>query len=519
MIFYVLLMSLLNSKTFAINKYVFIGFYKNKLLCNSLIIFFILWQPSLSYGQKLIAEIKLPEKTKNISNLSGKLNDSISFHLITNFHKKSNTYVLTPYFVDFENKLDSINSLFYRQKHQFSTFFSDGNVLSLLGQINDQTVLMSLDYKQKKVSQKYLDIRVDKVFSYKDFCIVFERPTSFKEINFALIKSKDSIVDFNLSLDDVKQKSFFKDLLSGTGIIYKPDKVDFINDKAYIEKGSVKPIKGFWSKNKIIFFSNSKSSRNLIDIFEIDLKGRLSERTLDILPSNTPFINQKSLFLIDDLIFVLIVHRKSLSLEVYNYDSLKKIKSFHYNKNSFFNINEIVINGNKVSFEDLKFNKFLRGFYAKAMNYYVPGAYIGVNKDISNKFYLVEMGHVHRNQFVNVNSLNSWLLYDEFRSKNGMSKDNQATMGLISIGVGMIALSNMDNKMKGNYIKVQLDENMNFTETELISQFPFFDRLNYEKKYNNLRQLKNYFFIPMRQNIRLIKFNNKEKRYEILSLE
>ena len=153
------------------------------------------------------------------------------------------------------------------------------------------------------------------------------------------------------------------------------------------------------------------------------------------------------------------------------------------------------------------------------MNYYVPGAYIGVNKDISNKFYLVEMGHVHRNQFVNVNSLNSWLLYDEFRSKNGMSKDNQAAMGLMSIGVGMIALSNMDNKMKGNYIKVQLDENMNFTETELISQFPFFDRLNYEKKYNNLRQLKNYFFIPMRQNIRLIKFNNKEKRYEILSLE
>ncbi|MBL6666799.1 MAG: hypothetical protein ISP66_07355 [Flavobacteriaceae bacterium] len=100
-----------------------------------------------------------------------------------------------------------------------------------------------------------------------------------------------------------------------------------------------------------------------------------------------------------------------------------------------------------------------------------------------------------------------------------MSKDNQAAMGLMSIGVGMIALSNMDNKMKGNYIKVQLDENMNFTETELISQFPFFDRLNYEKKYNNLRQLKNYFFIPMRQNIRLIKFNNKEKRYEILSLE
>ena len=68
-------------------------------------------------------------------------------------------------------------------------------------------------------------------------------------------------------------------------------------------------------------------------------------------------------------------------------------------------------------------------------------------------------------------------------------------------------------------IKSKLDENINFTETELISQFPFFDRLNYEKKYNNLRQLKNYFFIPMRQNIRLIKFNNKEKRYEILSLE
>ena len=468
-------------------------FAKTKILQTSIFIFF--WLPYLIHGQKLIAEIKVPERTKNISNLSGKLNDSVSFHLITNLHKRSNTYNVIPYFVNFENKLDSIGNFLYQQKPQFLTFFSDANTLSLVGQIKDKTLLTFLDYRQKTVFQKYLDLRADKVFSHQDFCLVFERPVSFKEINFAMIKSKDSIVDFSLSLKNKKQKSFFKDLLSGTGFVSKQEKADFINDKIYVEKGSVKPIKGFWNKSQLVFFDNDKTFRDLINIFEINLDGTLSERTLDVSKTNTSFISHKSLYLKDEMIFVFKILNKIAVFEIYDYTTLEKIKSIVYDGNDIKKYNEVIIKGKKISSKELNFKKFLRGFRAKELSFYNPGAYIGVNKDSTNKNYLVEMGHVHKSEYVNPNSLNPWWQYDEFVTKYPKAMGGPGIAGgvVVSLGIGMIAMANTEEKMKGNYLKVHLDENINFTKKELVPEFRFFDRVKYEKKYNELGQLKNYF--------------------------
>lgn len=485
------------------------------------VLFFIFCFSSLASGQPLISEIKLSKDLKNISNLSGKLNDSVTFHLLINFQKKAALYDLTPYIVDAENRLDSIKKIYFKEKPNFESFFSDGKTLTLISQLNGKLMLISLDYEQKTSSQNYLEMRPDKILSYQDFCLVFQRPVVFDQINFTLIRSKDSVTNIRVGIKNKKQRSFFKDLFSGTGIVRAKDKVDFINDRIYNEKGSIKPIKGFWHQKRFVFFSNDKGNRNFINIFDIDTKGKLTERSLDISASSASFISHKALFFKDDLIFVFKIENKRGQLSIFDFKTLQLLKTFNYDNNSVDNFNEVVVNGNTISKENFNPRKFLRGFNAKAMNTYSPSAYLGVNQDRTSKNYLIEIGHVHGSTYHYPNGGNKWWQYDEFFNHNSEFRGAKGMNAgsFVSFGMGMIAMANQEEKMKGNYLKLQLDQNLNFTNKEFIPQFQYFERDKYEKKYNPDRKLKKYFFLPLKNDVRLISFNKSDNSYSIFSLD
>ena len=455
---------------------------------------------------------------KNTANLSGKLNSKVSFHLITNYSRKNKLHETTPYFIDKEGKIDSLNKFYHVKKPDFISFFINDDLLSIVEVLDTRTRVSFLDYKAKEVSQQFLTINADKVFSHNNFCLIIEKQyDNIDQINFSFVRNKDSLNKIEVLAQNKTQRVFFRDLVGFNDFLSPIAKSELINEEIYVNKGSIKPIQGFWNNNKLIFLSKDKNNNNTYNIFELDLNGNLTERHLNL--KSLSYIQKKAAFLKDNYIFVYFINNQEGRLVIYDFKTLEQVKSIPYSKLNFDTYNEVVVNGKKVSKDEFKINKFLNSFNSLIIGTtYAAQLYIGVNKDQGDENYIVEIGHVDKNIYRNLNAQNFWWQYDSFHTNSFFANGGSlGTVGALSLGMSIIAEAFAEEKRKGNYFRVNFNESLDFSTQDFTPKHTYFDTNKYVDFYGEKIKLKNYFFMDFKEKVRFINYNKKEKKHEFFN--
>ena len=90
--------------------------------------------------------------------------------------------------------------------------------------------------------------------------------------------------------------------------------------------------------------------------------------------------------------------------------------------------------------------------------------------------------------------------------------------GMVSFGIGPIAAAAAEEKGKGNYFTLQLDNDLAFVKEDLETQYHFHDLKELENRYNNNNELKRHYFIPLENTVRLISYDRKIKKYDISTI-
>ena len=107
---------------------------------------FVVFSSISVFGQTQIATIPIPSADKNLTNLSGKVNDSISFHLIINKESASKKYKSTIYLATLDGVYNSLDISLTDDKPNYLTFHVNENILTFIRGIETGTVIEDYDF-------------------------------------------------------------------------------------------------------------------------------------------------------------------------------------------------------------------------------------------------------------------------------------------------------------------------------------------------------------------------------------
>lgn len=476
-----------------------------KFLIFFLLLFLNLFSSSI-YAQDLIGEIKISENEKNITNLSGALNDSISFHIIINKDKNTNEYVST---IHFYNESSLTKQLFIFRGSEipvYLAFHVNNSILTLTSELQNKIVVTDVDYLNEKVSSNDIQMTPKSIFSHKNITYLV-RQIDFETIDLAVIKTSDNISRYFIGSNTKSEKKLFTSMFS--------DKLEFINDQQFIEKGSLKKYKGFYYNENLVFIFDDENGGD-VEIYIINNSGVLSSKK--IIVEKHAKIKKMNSFLKDNFLFTFYMLKDVAYLNIYDMLTLNLVKRIDYTENELGPRNKVVVNGVEQSNDVFNPKAFYNSFFPQAIgSVYNPELYIGVNKSVEGN-YILQIGHADKNNFYNESAFNFWWSYPAFQVNYNISS------GIMSVNFNPNSVTLLvfealaSEKRKGNYFELQLDKNLTKLEEPQSPEYHYIDVKSYNNRLKNVMKLKNHFLIILKNTVRLINFDKESDSYKLYNL-
>lgn len=459
------------------------------------------------HSQKLLGEIKIGDNYRNITNLSGALNDSISFHLIINKNKEEKTFESTIYFFDSEGLTKEFKIGTDPDKPNYLTFHSNNDILTLTKSANEKTIIQDIDYANEKSNSTEINTGTYSVFSLPNmtFLVLGKNETL---IDFAFVNSSIDVGRYFYQFNTKTEKGFLKNMDNNN--------MALVDETHFVDKGFIEDVKAFYRSPSLLLVQDDRKD-NVVNLLEMAPK--LTVQLRQIALDTHEKLKDLDSFLVDNLLFAFAMEKNEATLFIYDLETDKLIKTFEYNSDNFGIAHKVVVNGDD---ETNSFNsrRFFKSFFPQAVgSVYNAELYIGVNKTSQNG-YVVQVGHVDKNTFRNANSGNFWWTYPAFGLNYNLSTGSLGG-GFNPAGMSMMIFNALaDNKRKGNYFELNLDSELNpVKETpELKFMDDTIDLDLYEERLGKMFDLNNYFLIPMATEVRFINFDKKTDSYKVYSI-
>lgn len=483
------------------------SFYQTR---NLLLLLFTLIS-SVSFSQKLIGEIKINADEKNITNLSGKFNDSISYNIIINKKTNSEHHESILYFYSKNNFIKSSPLLVTKNKPNFLTYHINEDILTLTREVNNKVLVYDYDYKTDKVISSEIQINPKGIFSHENVIFITNKLSETNVLKMIKVKSSTDITKTVV----YPKTSLEKELLrSFTG-----ENFEFINDLQFIEKGSIKKYKGYYDGTDLILTKDDDNSGK-VSFFRINTEGNIDSKVFNI-PDGKSSKKLKS-FYKDEKLFVFNMHKSDAFLSIYDTQSSKTLKSINYNTEDFGPHNKVVINGKETTDNFKNKKRFYKSFFPQAIgSVYNAELYIGVNKSI-NDDYIVQIGHVDKNKFQNNTANNYWWGYSAFSTNYSVSSGSFSASFSASFNPAAFSLiffqALADEKSKGNFFEIDLDKGSLNLKDKQKPKLHAVDNKKYNDRLSNIMKLKNNFYISMSDYVRFINFDKKNNTYHLYNL-
>ena len=451
------------------------------------------------WSQDLIKTI--PIEGKNLTNLSGSINDSISFHIIIN--KFSNQYNSKVYFFDKKNEINKIEIYNEVNKPNYLSFHVNDSILTLVRESeNKKLVIQDVNYINGKTNLFNIPFEAMKIFSHKNVTfIVGEKMDISSPIAF-IKNTKNTLVKIIKPKNEIEE-SFFSHLRT---------KTEFVNDKQFLDNGPILDYKGFYNGEELIF-TNDNVKKGVTNILTIKSSGVIINQDIPI--RNKKEIKRLSSFVKDSLLFTFKMYKEESFLDIYKLNSLEKLKTFNYTKSDFGPHNKIVTRGKDIT-KSFAPKRVYNDFKPKAIgSVYLPALNISVNKTVNNE-YIVRIGHLDKNSYKNKTTNNFWWNNDAYLLNYNL---NSGALSFNGIGAQMLVFKALaDAKNTGNYFELNLNQSLD--KNDNIWDYKYYD-IN-EKVYNNRLKnffsLKNHYYIIQKDYVRLINYDNNLKVYNIYNL-
>ena len=470
---------------------------KNKLIF--ILILIIIGINQTVSSQDLIKTI--PIKGKNLTNLSGSVNDSISFHIIIN--KISNTYNSKVYFFDKNKELKNIEIYNEVNKPNYLAFHVNDSTLTLIREsINKKIIIQDVNYINGKTSLSKIPFGAKQIFSHKNITFIIGKKTNVS-YPFAFINKASNTVIKIITPKNQLEKSFFN---------YLRKKSEFVNDKQFLNNGPILEYKGFYNGEELIF-TNDNKKKGVTNILTIKASGIIINQ--DVPVRNKSRLKRLSSFVKDSLLFTFKMYKEESFLDIYKLNSLEKLKSFHYSKSEFGKHNKIVIRGKDIT-KSFKPKKIYNDFTPQAIgSMYLPALNISVNKTINNE-YIVRIGHLDKNSYNNKTTNNFWWNNNAYLLNYSL---NSGSFSVNSQSAQMIVFKALaDAKNTGNYFELNLNPSLEKNDSPNAYKYYDIDENIYNNRLKNIMNLKRHFYIVQKNNVRLINYDKNLNTYNIYNL-
>ena len=461
---------------------------------------------NFTYAQQLVERIVIPNNEKNISNLSGAIDSTKSFHLIINKDLKSKMYRSTLQIIDKKGQISKFPYIITKKSPNYLTFHINNTILTTINEIEKGIKIIDYDILNKTIDSISIKRTVPKsILAQNDVTFITSKYFPNNLILLLKIKSSKNATKMVVKANNKIETTFLKN-------INDREKAEFINDKQYINFGSIKMYKGFYKDDTIIYLMDNKKN-STVTIFKIDEKGNLSERVLDL--NNKQKARKQNSFLKDSLLFTFNMRSEKALLDIYNFKTLKLLKRLEFKKNEIKNVNKLVKNGKDVT-KHYKSSSFYNSFFGSIGSTYNPALFINVNKSKDND-YVIKVGHVDKNKYNNRAANNFWWNSPAFAlnfNSGGFSSSINPIIGAQLLIYEAFAA----NKRKGNYFQIVLDKNLNQVDKKPEFEYYFFNEKMYKRKLKTGLSLKKEFLIPLNDFVRFINYNSSLKTYDIYNL-
>lgn len=455
-------------------------------------------------AQELIDEIKIDPSTENKFNLSGPVNDTVSFHMLVNQNREDATYESVIYFYGNTHKISETPLYKGSEKPEYIAFHVNDSILTLVGQNQKGIVVEDVNYVSGEKAQRTFSMKMKNVFSLSDKTILVGEKIN-KSTFVAVINNAQKIQRTLITPKDKEDKKFLKEL--------EGENIEFINDKQYVEVGPLKDFKGYFFNDKI-YILNENVKTNLLKIYTIDSVGKLN---LKFLPaSKYQEAVQLNSTLKDRFLYVFSMQDHISLLNIYDIFDFKLIKTISYPRDTYGPLQTLNFNGEDVS-SDFSAKKFHKSFIYKTGSIYGPRAYLAVNKTTEDD-YRIKIGHVDRNTYKNSASSNFWWPYPVFGVNYNFSSGTSNFIKPYSAAYGLLYNAMANEKRKGSFFTVHLDANFNPIETSATTKYQPFDPDTYKEKFKTTLELKKYFFIPQGEYVKLFNLEEDKNVYRLYRL-
>lgn len=456
-------------------------------------------------AQDLIGSLKINEGHKNITNLSGALTNTISFHLLINKIKSNSSYEATLAFFNEEQLVKSILVSSQKTKPIFLAFHSNDMVLTLIEKGDKKTIIHDIDYATEKITSTEINQNPKSIFSHKNITFIVFRKNKVL-LDLAFIKSSKDINRNTYVFNSKIEKIILNDINN--------KKTDFVDNTTYIDKGFINNLRAFYTAPDLIFIKDDKKNK-IVNIIKIEAKGNVNTKKINL--NNKEKIKKLNSFIVDNSLFTFSMENKFAYLSIFNLEDLKLLKKFTYTITDFGKTNKVVINGVDKS-ESFKPKPFFKSFFPQAVgSTYNAELYIGANKTINDQ-YIVQIGHVDKNTYRNNNSGNFWWNYPAF-NLNFNINNGSFSNSFNPAGVGMLIFNSLaENKRKGNFFEINLNTDLTPTNSPKELKYESFDIEKYKKRLKQLFKLNRYYLIPLKESVRFINFDKESNSYLIYNL-
>lgn len=479
---------------------------ENRIITFAFFTLFIAFN-SFVNAQSLIDRITINDREKNITNLSGKLNNSNTFHLIINKNKETKEIKSTLYIYNKEKQIKSFPTIVTKDEPKYLTYHLNDNILTLINETENGIKITDYDYLNETIDSISIDrLKPKSIFSHENVTyltsgftnnkLIMVKVTSSKIISKMLLKSNNSL-----------ENSFLYNINS-------KDNCEFINDKQFIDKGSIKEYKGFYNNGKMIFLKDNHK-KSTLSIFTIDDKGIISTKSIDI--NNKQKAKRQTSFLKDSLLFTFNMGNEKALLDIYNFSTLELKKRFEYTKDEFQPINKLIKNG-KESTDNFKSSSFYKSYYVSIGSTYNPALYMNINKS-KDKNYIIEVGHVDKNKYQNMSANNFWWNSSAFGYNYNINSGN-ISGAAFGIGAAQMIIYGAiaDYKRQGNYFTLNLNNELTNTTNEQEPEYYNIDEKLYRARLSKVMSLKKDYLISLEDYTRLINYDKESNSYKIYNV-
>jgi hypothetical protein len=452
-----------------------------------------------TWSQGLIKSI--PIEGKNVANLSGAVNDSISFHIIIN--KISKAYNSKVYFFDKNEEINNIEIYNKEDKPNYLAFHVNDSTLTLVKESkNKKIIIQDVNYINGETSSSTIPFEANKIFSHKNITFIVGHDLN-NVYPFIFIKKRlDTEIKFITPKNDL-ETSFFNSLSK---------KSEFVNDKQFLNNGPILKYKGFYNGEDLIF-TNEDKRKGLINILTINQSGLIVNQNVPV--RNKRELKRLSSFVKDSLLFTFKMYKEFSYLDIYRLNSLKKVKVIPYSKSNFGLHNKVVLRGKDVT-KSVTPKKIYKDFTPQAIgSTYTPALNIAVNKTINNE-YVIRIGHLDKGSYDNKTTKNFWWNNNQYLLNFNLNTGSISFSPLAAQKVIFDAFAYVKNT--GNYFELNLNQSLEKKNHTNVLKHYDIDEKVYDERLKRMIILNKHFYIIQKDYVRLINFDKKEKTYNIYNL-